>query len=311
MFVLYICLTLIGLAAAQTIPPSPTDAPAPPFVPLCDPASFTTIPPLSDLPVPDLPDQFSFTLEQNEEEYNATAILTLYYDGPGNRGRLETRIGDFLYVQVQISDYTLGEVFTISGDNCSASAIDNDPYSVFGVENRNGTRHIGSPRTFLEGLGEGVSTRYIGEEMVRGIRALHWQACRAVENAYNVLSDYYFVAKAWDYAGQGINLDQATEMVPIKFVQTARSAYYDGITTYYIVDFRAGPNSVPSSLFRIPNGLACTGRFPGQPVPQVPPFFSTYVQFVSTSSPPPIVTTFRVSQPLAVLHEEHRQLLPV
>ena len=290
----------MGLAAAQ--PPSPTSAPAPDFVPLCDPANFTTSPPLSDLPVPDLPDQFSFTLEQSAKEFNATAILIMYYDGPGNRGRLETRAGD-LY-EVEIFDYTLGEIFTISGDVCSVSAIaDNPYYLVFGFEDRNGTSHIGSPRTFLEGLEEGVSTRYVGEDMVRGIPTQHWQSCFTIENSYSNLNEFYFAAEGWDYAGQGGNLDM-TQMVPVQYTRNFRSkSYYydvndttvDSDITYHIVGFRAGPDSVPDSLFRIPNGLACTGRFPGQPVPQIPQFFSTYVQLVSTSFPPPTVQTYRVS----------------
>ena len=80
MLCIYLSLALVALAAAQ-IPPSPTGSPpAPPFVPLCDPANFTSS---SGLPFPDLPDQFSFILEQSEAEFNATVILTLYYDGPG------------------------------------------------------------------------------------------------------------------------------------------------------------------------------------------------------------------------------------
>ena len=300
MFNLVLYLSLTVLAAAQPIPPSPTTAAPPPrFVPLCDPANFTTRSPLSDLPVPDLPNQFSFILEQNEEEFNASVVLTLYYDGPGTRGRLETRTSDSSNNGVQIFDYTLGEVFTISGAACSVSAIDDDPYSLFGIDNQNGTRHIGSPRIFLEGLGEGVSTRYLGEEVVRGISTQHWQACRTVDNLYSNLNDYYFATGAWDYAGQGKNLRTTeNEMVPVQFTQTAIYTYSDDASvvdlTYYIVDFRAGPESVPDSLFRVPNGLACTGRFPGQPVPEIPPFFSTYVQLVSTDPSPPIIQSYRV-----------------
>ena len=99
----------------------------------------------------------------------------LSYD-TGNRGRLESRSSDFS--NVQIFDYTLGEIFAITGDSqCLAFAIRNDPSSLFGIEKRNGTRHIGSARVFLEGLGEGVVTRYVGEDVVRGIRVQHWQAC--------------------------------------------------------------------------------------------------------------------------------------
>ena len=296
-FMLY--LSLVGLAAAQ---PTPTP-PASEFVPLCDPANFSTNPPLRDLPVPDLPDQFSFIIEASWREFNSSSILIEYYDGPGNRGRFETRYNDFL--SVEIFDYNLGEIFSISGGDCMVLAIDdNQPYGSlgsFGIENRNGTIHIGSPRTFLEELGEGVLTRYVGEDMIRGIRTQHWQSCLIAENIYSHLIDYYFVAKSWDYAGQGQTLDM-TQMVPVQFILDTRTLNFDGTVNndyliFSIVDFRAGPDSVPESVFRVPNGLACTGRFPGKPVPQIPPFFSTYVQRVATNVPTPSVQTYRVRQP--------------
>ena len=301
MFMLY--LSLVGLAAAQ---PTPTP-PASEFVPLCDPANFSTNPPLRDLPVPDLPDQFSFINEVSLREFNYTYVMTEYYDGPGNRGRLETRYNDFL--SVDIFDYNLGEIFSILGDDCIVLAIDDNlPYGYlgsFGIENRNGTSHIGSPHIFLEGLREGVLTRYVGEDMIRGIRTQHWQSCLTVENIYSHLIDYYFVATAWDYAGQGQTLDM-TQMVPVQFTRNTRITNYNGTMdndylnylTYSIVDFRAGPDSVPESVFRVPNGLACTGRFPDKPVPQIPPFFSTYIQQVATNVPIPTIQTYRVRLPL-------------
>ena len=297
-FMLY--LSLVGLAAAQ---PTPTP-PASEFVPLCDPANFSTNPPLRDLPVPDLPDQFSFIIEANVIDLNFTAILTEHYDGPGNRGWLEVRYNEFL--KVQIIDYNLGEIFLISGDDCMVLAIADNPQVLnftFGIENRNGTSHIGSPRTFFEGLKQGVSTRYVGEDVIRGIPTQHWQAC-FYENFYSNLIDYYFVAKSWDYTGQGQFLDM-TQMVPVQFSHDTLSndSYmYDGTVyndyrIYSIVDFKAGPDSVPDSVFQVPNGLACTGRFPGKPVPQIPPFFSTYVQQVATNVPTPTIQTYRVRQP--------------
>ena len=318
MFILICVLSLMGLAAAQqpTQPPFPTFAPPSDFVPLCDPANFTTSPPLSDLQFPDLPNQFSFILEQNEKEFNATAILIISYDGPGNRGRLETR-ANVLY-EVQIFDYTLGEIFNISGDACSVLAIADNPYSLlFGFEDRNGTLHIGSPRTALEGLVEGVSTRYVGEDTIRGIHTQHWQTCYTVENSYSSLNDFYFAAKGWDYAGQGKNLD-TTQMVPVQFTQTVRypNYYYvddivDSDLTYYIMDFRAGPDSVPDSLFRVPNGVGCTGRFPGKPVPQIPQFFSTHVEQVNTNRPTPTIQTVRVRWLILNLCHNSAEYLPV
>ena len=250
--------------------------------------------------LPDLPDQFSFTIEGNLIERNSTAIMTEFYDGPGNRGRLD--FGHNGSSSISIFDYNLGEIFLIhhhrAGSNCRVYPIANNPSRflnrTLGVEIQNGTIHIGSPRTFLERLRENNTTvpQYIGKDMVRGIPTQRWQACFNRENN-SYLIDYYFATEDWNYEGQGQNLD-LTKMVPVQFTLNAtriecgevRNIYH----VYAVVDFRAGPDSVPDSLFRVPNGLACTGRFPGQPVPQIPPFFSTYVQRVNKN----FTQTYRV-----------------
>ena len=287
-----VVMLLFGLSVGQ---------PASNFVPICDPDNFIGS---AESPVPDLPDQFSFTVEGNLIESNSTAVTTEYYDGPGNRGRLEFRFnGSSSMGILGIFDYNLEEIFVIpdfiTGDNCRVYTIAYDPPRflnfTLGVENRNGTIHIGSPRTFLERLRDDVAAQYIGEDMVRGIPTQRWQACFSAENN-SYLIDYYFAAESWDYEGQGRNLD-ATQMVPVQFTLnatrimngTVRNIYH----IYSVVDFRAGPDSVPDSLFRVPNGLACTGRFPGQPLPPIPQFFSTYIQ--QTPNNPASVQTLRVS----------------
>ena len=263
---------MIGLVASQ-------DAD---FTPVCD---FSQS---SGPPVPDLPDQFSFTIEGNLIERNSTAIMTEYYDGPGNRGRLE--FGFNASLGIGIFDYDLGEIFLIpdfrTGDDCRVYPIADNPRFLnftFGVENRNGSIHIGSPSTFVEALRDDSITQYVGEDMVRGIPTQRWQACVNRENI-SYLIDYYFATEPWNYEGQGQKLD-STQMVPVQFTLnttrisngTIRNIYH----IYTVVDFRAGPESVPDSLFRVPNGLACTGRSPGQPVPQIPQFFSAYTERVS------------------------------
>ena len=266
------------------------------FTPICDPDEFQ--PPD---PIPGLPDQFSYTIEGNLFERNSSAVMTEYYDGPGNRGRLE--FGFNGSSGIGIFDYNLGEIFFIpdfrTGDDCRVFPIADNPGFLnftFGIENRNGTIHIGSPSTFVEQLRDAAATRYVGEDIVRGIPTQRWQACFNRENI-SYLIDYYFATEVWDYEGQGQNLD-STQMVPVQFTLnttriangTIRNIYH----IYSVVDFRAGPDSVPESVFRVPNGLACTGRFPGQPVPQIPPFFSTYVQQVATNVPTPTIQTYRV-----------------
>ena len=89
-------LSLMVLAASQPVQPlSPTAPPASDFVPLCDPANFSTSPPLRDLPFPDIPDQLSFTAELSVIDSNLTGILTYYYDGSGNCGRIDLRYTDW------------------------------------------------------------------------------------------------------------------------------------------------------------------------------------------------------------------------
>lgn len=265
------------------------------FTPVCD---FDQS---SGPPVPGLPDQFSFTIEGNLIERNSSAIMTEFYDGPGNRGRLE--FGFNASSGIGIFDYNLGEIFFIpdfrTGDDCRVYPIANNPRFLnftFGIQNLNGTIHIGSPSMFVEALRDDAITQYIGEDMVRGIPTQRWQACVNRENiSYQI--DYYFVAEPWNYEGQGQKLD-STQMVPIQFTLnttritngTLRNIYH----IYTVIDFRAGPDSVPDSIFQVPNGLACTGRFPGQPVPQIPQFFTTTVQQVASSSPIPSIQTVRV-----------------
>ena len=287
-------LLFLCVVSSQQLP-TPAAAAEEEFMPICDPqeydySGFGS----ADLPLPDLPNQFSFTIEGNLIERNRTAIMTEYYDGPGNRGRLEFEHNGA--PGIGIFDYNLGEIFLIHQhrmrNNCRVYPIANNPSRflsrTFGVVNQNGSIHIGSPRTFLEGLRENDTTvpLYFGEDFVRGIPTQHWQACFNRENN-SYLIDYYFAAERWDYEGQSQELD-TTEMVPVQFILNATrlDPHRGKLNIYHIysvVDFRSGPDSVPDSLFRVPNGLACRGRFPGQPVPQIPQFFSTYVQQVNTN----------------------------
>lgn len=69
------------------------------------------------------------------------------------------------------------------------------------------------------------------------------------------MHDLYFVVKGWDYAGQGQMLDM-TQTVPVEFtmrystkVDYPESTVVHDYRIYSIVDFQAGPDSVPDSLF--------------------------------------------------------------
>jgi hypothetical protein len=233
--------------------------------------------------------------------------MTEYYDGPGNRGRLE--FGFNGSSGIDIFDYNLGEIFRIpdfrTGDDCRVSPIAEDRFVnfTFGIQNVNGSVHIGPPSMFVEALRDDSITQYVGEDMVRGIPTQRWQACVNRENI-SYLINYYFATEPWDYEGQSQKLD-STQMVPVQFTLnttrisngTIRNIYH----IYTVVDFRAGPDSVPDSLFQVPNGLACTGRFPGQPVPQIPQFFSAYSERVSRTSDDNSIRTTKVSSSVEII----------
>ena len=294
---------MVGLTVAQQ--PSTTQGPVSPtsssgFVPVCDPNDFT----VGNSPkVPDLPDQFSFTIEGNLVERNSTAVMTEYYDARNDRGRIEFGFnGSASYA---IFDYNLGEIFLIpdmrTGDDCRVYPIADEPTFLnrtFGVVYRNGSIHIASPRAYLERLRDDSATRYVGGDIVRGIPTQRWQACYGAENI-SYLIDYYFVNSTWDYEGQDRHLE-SSEMVPVQFTLTTNRIDSNGTVRniyhiYTVVDFRAGSDSVPDTLFQVPNGLACVGRFPGPSVPPVPQFFSTSVERVFKMENINAILTFRVS----------------
>ena len=293
-------LSLLGsLAVArqqQPTPGAPATGGAPPghevpglgLTPVCDPGNFNS----SGPPFPNLPDQYSFTMEWNR---NGTAVVTMYYDGPHDRGRLEVAFNGSLFY-CAIFDYTLEDVFVIPElrNDCPIDPIADLSFLVsddFGFEIWNGTIHIGSPGWLLEGLMGDTPTRYVGEEMVRGIPTHHWQTCFRGEVSY--LRDYYFVARSWSYGR--VHKLEATQMVPIQFTVNYPFEGRNVHNIYSITDFRTGPDSVPDSMFQVPDGLAYTGQRPSQPVPQVPEFFSTYVQQTSSIAPSAHkVETYRV-----------------
>ena len=177
-----------GAPASGGTPPPASGPEAPPglgFSPACDPNSFNS----SGPPFPDLPDQYSFTMESNR---NGTGVLTMYYDGRHDRGRLEVALNGSLFC-FSIFDYALGDVFVLPDfrNDCGIYPIADLSFlanDTFGFEiHRHGTIHIGSAGWFLEGLMDDTPTRYVGEEMVRGVPTHHWQACFRGKNVLKSL----------------------------------------------------------------------------------------------------------------------------
>ena len=268
------------------------------YTPVCDPSNYTD---KSNPPLPDFPRQFSFTIEAVLGSRNSTLIVSEYFDDIGNRGRVNTRFnGTDLIV---ILDYNLQEVFSIpdlqTGGECTVFDPTNSVFvnRSFGIEDRNGTLHIGSPVRFIESIRDESAIRFMEDTVVRGIPVRRWQACTSLpNNSYTV--DYYFTPRTYSYNGESNNFDDDDDLLPIQFVLTARRINGSDVLNYSNVynfyNFKSGPDSVPNDVFAVPNGLRCKGRIEGPPVPEIPKFFTLYAEAVGDYANR--LDTFRVSE---------------
>ena len=243
--------------------------------PVCDPSDYTTSP---NPPIPDLPRQFSAVIEANFVQLDQSTLVREYFDEIGNRGRFE--IAHSSSVVVGIFDYNLGEVFLIpdpyTGDGCSVYNISQSTsLSIFGFRVVNGSMHIGTVGRFFR-LSSNVSANYLGQEDVRGIMCGHWQTCTAMGNKSYTL-DYYFSTADWAFSA-----NPNGSQIPVQVIlNESRSDGPNLNHVYSFVDFVPGPLSVPDTVFMVPTGLPCRGRIPGQPLPALPNFFTTYLETVS------------------------------
>lgn len=264
------------------------------YEPVCNPANYSLTP---SIPIPELPQQFSAVVEANIVQWNRTIIAREYFDEVGNRGRLEINFNSTRGNQLGIYDYNLGEIFLIpnpyTGDDCAVQLISQSRarMRVFGFQLVNGSVHIGTVSSFFQ-LAGNVSANYLGVEDVRGIPCDHWQTCviRSSNNSYTL--DYYFSTEDWSFT---VNPNGGP--IPVQIILTGSlntNPVSDLYHIYTFVNFVSGPSSVPDEVFEVPTGLACRGRIPGQPLPTLPDFFSTYVETVTPSQR--TASVIRVSQ---------------
>ncbi len=273
------------------------------LVQICDPVDF----PNSGPPLPDIPNQFAATIEGNLLQRSQSRVITEYYDQVGDRGKIEI---DFNGTKTTgIYDYTLGEVFIMpdrDGSDCRVYEITPNTLlsQIFGFNEMNGTVHIGSPAAFLERIRENSSTIYQGSDVIRGIPVYRWQSCVALPNN-SYLVNYYFASQSnWTYGGQ---LDMSV-MIPVEFNLNASFYTLRGVdnayNVYSFINFQSGPESVPDDVFKVPFGLACKGRLPGQSLPTLSDSFFARIEVVTEYMGSPVVATIEV-RGLLVLNYNH------
>ncbi len=265
---------------------------------VCNPADFN----LTGIVLPTLPDQFSVRVEANFLDINETLIAHEVYDNVNNRGSLSIRSNGSFYRSIY--DYDNNEIFVFpdirTGRECTVTKLSQSPFVNFTlgvVVNDDGSIHIGTPGQFLENLKGDTPTRYMGLDTIRGIPVLRWQSCFDQDNV-SYTADYYYTTQDWDYAVIGD--PSFYEMIPLQIMVSGQSALrniplHNFTHVYSLFDYRSGPDSTSERHFSVPTGLACVGRIPGIPTPQIPRFFTTYVQYSDTSSSEKTVGTARVS----------------
>ena len=242
---------------------------------------------------PSLPRQFSTTIQAVISSYSNEIVVREYFDEINNRGRLEySSNGSSGY---GIFDYDLQEIFLLpdfrTGEECAVRRIaQNDSFlrQTFGFTNVNGSVHIGTVSDFFR-LADTQYVRYVGAEEVRGIPCDRWQACSVSGNRSYVI-DYYFSNNSISNWTSAFRNDPVPVQISLNGTNGERPVY----NLYTFVGFNSGPDSVPDEMFQLPTGIVCRGRIPGQDVPLLPNFFSTYIEAVDEDSQR--VSVFRVME---------------
>ena len=253
-----------------------------------------------DLQLPDLPDQFYYSLEATLVERNRSFFAQEYFDEIGNRGRVD--FTSSFGKSSAISDYNLGEAFVFpnsrTGEECSVSLLSNNmsfsrvTQFFFGiVHGENNTVHIGAPSFMFYGSINMSNVNYIGINVSRGIPSHHWQTCVVMENNSYTL-DYYFTnSDLWSnsYGVDGY-IPVTVELRGTRLNMT--SGEIINVEHYYsFVDFNTGSGSVSDEVFMVPTGLICSGRIPGLKVPSLPDYYSSGIEIISENT----VTYFQVN----------------
>jgi hypothetical protein len=247
--------------------------------PVCDPSAYSD----PSTPVPTLPSQFSTVVEANLLNSNEEVIVREYFDEIKNRGRLELTTPR--YDGYALFDYDLQEIFLLpdfdTEEDCVVRKIaqsDTFVMNTFGFRLQNGSVHIGTVSDYFQ-LANTSAILYLGEESVRGIPCNHWQTC-TVSNNGSYLIDYYFSRADTNWTS-AFNDDPVPVQITVSGNLFKQGLERNITNIYTFIAFNAGPDSVPDEVFRPPTGVSCKGQTPGQPLPLLPNYFSTYIEAVN------------------------------
>ena len=248
----------------------------------------------SGVPLPSFPQQFSVQVEASLTNRNSTARFVEYYDGVGQRGRIEGYFSAayqfgpptrFTYV----ADFKTDQGFRIefpdsSAVNCEVVRLENDRFTQFTfhtLPGPNGTIQIGSANDLFQFAGQLKDQEvYMGQEYARGVLTDHWQYCYRTMNVSYVI-DYYFAVEGW-------GLPQNASRTPILATVFGINQDEDfGIRvinhTYTFTAF--DPSPLGDDVFAVPEGVVCKNRKNLKPLPPLDgiKFFSSIFESTNTA----------------------------
>ncbi|XP_053395706.1 uncharacterized protein LOC123524576 [Mercenaria mercenaria] len=219
-------------------------------------------------PLPDIPDQYSTTIEATLVEANMTVTGYEYFDNPGNRATLKVEATDILYTIV--FDYANEQLFYVDHGQCTMHNLTGDNNNIlFG----NVTGPKGGFHTFTAGgalhFAKQFGEKYMGREVVRGIQCDRWRSCLYwPQLRANFTLDYYFTALNWsDPVGY--------PQIPVRALATGVFVNKLGVTknfTHYYdyIDFRTSIQDV--TVFETPKGVVCPRKVT-KPVPKLMAYY--------------------------------------
>ena len=242
--------------------------------------------------LPSFPQQFSVQIEASLTNQNRLTGLVEYYDGLGQRGRIDA----FLDVRstgpptrfTLVADYKSDQGFHIAypdsdSASCDVVALENDRFTNFifhTFSGPNGTVRIGSANDLLMFGGRLKDNEtYIGLEFARGVLTDHWRYCYLSLNISFAL-DYYFAVEGWE-------LPQNGSRIPILATVYGMDQDDDGkypfSHTYTFTAFDSSP--LDDEVFAIPEGLVCRNRKNLKPLPPLDvKYFSSLTEVTNNTS---------------------------
>ena len=255
------------------------------FDPQCDPSDYGNIDSDDGLPLPVLPDQYMIAAEVNLLERNETIFVKEYFDGIGNRARIETTANGSL--SVTIADYNGREAFVFpdrdNGRACSVYPIVLNSRNIFVVSRvlgivagENHTVHIAPSFNNLRSRVNNSNTNYTGVERVRGILSHHWQACYVTDSEWYIGHFYAAYDDQWSLPYMKEQSLVSIRVVGQRIENGTVRTIGDTVST---VLYQNGSDAVPDEVFQVPTGMPCRGRKAGKPLPPFPRFFSSRFEF--------------------------------